>query len=115
MHQALLKRLPVLLLTKQVWRKTLEISSEVFPQNCPGTSPELPEQPLLSSEFDQRYTPKIKWWITESDEPDNTWQRVSVGGFLPPACFVMERKAGLSARSGNKYSRLVGSFYHSVI
>lgn len=52
-------------------------------------------QPSSSPEFDQSFTPKIKWWVIESNEADDTWQKVWVGGFLPPAYFAMETKAGL--------------------
>lgn len=50
MHQTVLKGLSVLLPTQQVWRETLVIASEVFPDG-PDTSPELPEQPVSCPEF----------------------------------------------------------------
>lgn len=74
MHHTTLKGLSILLPTQQVWRETLVISSEMFP-DCPDTTPELPKQPVPCSEFDLRYTPKRQRWTTESDEADNTWQR----------------------------------------
>lgn len=78
-------------------------------------------QPLSSPEFDQSFTPKIKWWVIECDEADDTWQKVWGGGFLPPAYFAMETKAGLpsancmGSSNGNRDSCLVGSCYHPVI
>lgn len=108
--------------------KEMEISIEVLLQNHLSTTPELFAQPLSSSEFDGRYTPKIKWWLIEGAKPDNTWQKVSVGptvlglsSTLPP-CLPCDGDEGwfdtsqyTGTSNGNKYSHLVGSFYHPVI
>lgn len=118
MHQTVLKGLSMLLPTQQIWRETLVISSEVLLDGW-DTSPERPEQPVPCSEFDRRYTPKIKRRITESD--DQTIPDRGLSRRVPTTCLPCDAEEGWfislcrGSSSGNKHSRLVGSFDRSVI